>query len=37
VFHTDEGVETLSFEIDRGAIVIYSVRNPDKVRHLSKN
>jgi RNA polymerase sigma-70 factor (ECF subfamily) len=36
VFHTDEGTETLSVEIDGGAIVaIYSIRNPDKVRHLS--
>ena len=36
VFHTAEGTETLAFEIADGAIVaIYSVRNPDKVRHLS--
>jgi len=36
VFHTAEGTETVAFEIADGAIVaIYSVRNPDKVRHLS--
>lgn len=36
VFHTAEGPETVAFEIANGAIVaIYSVRNPDKVRHLA--
>jgi RNA polymerase sigma-70 factor (ECF subfamily) len=36
VFHTAEGTETLAVEIAGGAIVaIYSIRNPDKVRHLS--
>jgi len=36
VFHTAEGTETLAIEVADGAIVaIYSVRNPDKVRHLS--
>ena len=36
VFHTPEGTETVAFEIAGGTIVaIYSVRNPDKVRHLS--
>jgi RNA polymerase sigma-70 factor (ECF subfamily) len=36
LFHTPDGVETLAFEVADGVIVaIYSVRNPDKVRHLS--
>jgi len=36
VFHTAHGAETLAVEIADGAVVaIYSVRNPDKVRHLS--
>jgi RNA polymerase sigma-70 factor (ECF subfamily) len=36
VFHTDEGTETLAFEIADGRIVaMYAVRNPDKLRHLS--
>lgn len=36
VFHTEEGAETLAFEIASGAITaIYAVRNPDKLRHLS--
>ena len=36
VFETAQGTETLAIEIAGGAVVaIYSVRNPDKVRHLS--
>jgi RNA polymerase sigma-70 factor (ECF subfamily) len=36
VFHTPEGTETLALEIADGRIVaLYSVRNPEKVRHLS--
>jgi RNA polymerase sigma-70 factor (ECF subfamily) len=36
VFHTAEGTETLAIEVAKGAIVaIYTIRNPDKVRHLS--
>jgi RNA polymerase sigma-70 factor, ECF subfamily len=36
VYHTEEGAETLAFEIVSGAITaIYAVRNPDKLRHLS--
>jgi hypothetical protein len=36
VFHTAEGTETPAVEIADGAIVVlYQVRNPDKVRHLS--
>jgi RNA polymerase sigma-70 factor (ECF subfamily) len=36
VLHTRRGTETLAVEIANGAIAaIYSVRNPDKVRHLS--
>jgi RNA polymerase sigma-70 factor (ECF subfamily) len=36
VFHTDEGVETLAFELDGDFIVaIYGVRNPDKLKHLA--
>ncbi|HEY5945025.1 MAG TPA: sigma-70 family RNA polymerase sigma factor [Kofleriaceae bacterium] len=36
VVHTDEGVETLAFEVAGDQIVaIYAVRNPDKLRHLS--
>ena len=36
VFHTDEGTETIAFEVTQDRIVaIYAVRNPDKVRHLS--
>jgi RNA polymerase sigma-70 factor, ECF subfamily len=35
VFHTSEGTETIAFEIAQGKIiVIYAVRNPDKVGHL---
>ena len=36
VIQTAEGIETAAFEVAGGAIVaIYSIRNPDKVRHLS--
>ena len=36
VFHTEEGVETMAFELDGDRIVaIYGVRNPDKVKHLA--
>jgi RNA polymerase sigma-70 factor (ECF subfamily) len=36
VFHTDDGPETVAFEIAHGQIAaIYVVRNPDKVSHLS--
>jgi RNA polymerase sigma-70 factor (ECF subfamily) len=36
VVHTPEGTETLAVEIANGLVVaLYSVRNPDKVRHLS--
>jgi RNA polymerase sigma-70 factor (ECF subfamily) len=36
VIHGPEGVETLALEIVDGTVVaIYSVRNPDKLRHLS--
>jgi len=36
VFQMAQGIETLAIEIAGGAVVaIYSVRNPDKVRHLS--
>jgi len=36
VFHTNEGAETMAFEIADGAITaIYAVRNPDKVGHLA--
>ena len=36
VFHTDEGIETLAFDVAQGKIVaIYGVRNPDKLRHFS--
>jgi RNA polymerase sigma-70 factor (ECF subfamily) len=36
VFHTGDETETLALEIAGGVIVaIYSVRNPDKVRHLA--
>jgi len=36
VFQMAQGIETLAIEIADGAVVaIYSVRNPDKVRHLS--
>ena len=36
VFHTAEGTETLALDSAGGVIVaIYSIRNPDKVRHLS--
>lgn len=35
VFHTAEGAETLAVDVANGAIVaIYTVRNPDKLRHL---
>lgn len=36
VLHTDQGVETIAFELAGEQIVaLYSVRNPDKLRHLS--
>jgi RNA polymerase sigma-70 factor (ECF subfamily) len=36
VFHTDEGPETLSFELDGDRVTtIYIVRNPDKLKHLA--
>ncbi|HEX5058774.1 MAG TPA: sigma-70 family RNA polymerase sigma factor [Kofleriaceae bacterium] len=36
VFHTDEGVETLAFDIAGEQVVaIYAIRNPDKLRHLA--
>jgi hypothetical protein len=36
VFHTDDGPETVAFEVAHGQIAaIYVVRNPDKVSHLS--
>ena len=36
VFETAQGTETLAIEIAGGTVVaIYSVRNPDKVRHLA--
>ena len=36
VLHTDEGVETLAFEIVGEQITtVYAIRNPDKLRHLS--
>jgi RNA polymerase sigma-70 factor (ECF subfamily) len=36
VVHTPEGTETLAVEIANGLVVaVYSVRNPDKVRHLA--
>jgi len=36
VVHTAEGTETLAVEIAGGLVVaLYSVRNPDKVRHLA--
>ncbi len=36
VVHTPEGTETLAVEIANGLVVaLYSVRNPDKVRHLA--
>lgn len=36
IFRTDEGVETMSFEIaDDRIVAIYAIRNPDKLRHLS--
>jgi len=36
VVHSEDGPETLSFEIDGDRIVaIYAVRNPDKLKHLS--
>jgi RNA polymerase sigma-70 factor, ECF subfamily len=36
VFRTDEGVETLAFEIANDQVVaLYAVRNPDKLRHLA--
>jgi RNA polymerase sigma-70 factor (ECF subfamily) len=37
VLHTDEGVETIAFEIESGLVTrIYAVRNPDKLAHLSR-
>ena len=36
VIHTDEGVETIAFEIAGDQIAaLYAVRNPDKLRHLA--
>jgi RNA polymerase sigma-70 factor (ECF subfamily) len=36
VFHTAEGAETLAFDVADGLIVaVYSVRNPEKLRHFS--
>ncbi len=36
VLHTDEGVETIAFEIAGDQIAaLYAVRNPDKLRHLA--
>jgi RNA polymerase sigma-70 factor (ECF subfamily) len=36
VFQTTEGIETVAFETANGLVVaVYSVRNPDKVRHLA--
>ena len=36
IVHTDEGTETVAFEVaDDHIVAIYAVRNPDKVRHLS--
>jgi len=36
VFQTRDGIETLAIDVAGGAIVaIYTVRNPDKVRHFS--
>ena len=36
-FSPDGNVETVPFEIEDGRIrTIYSVRNPDKLRHLSR-
>lgn len=36
VLHTDQGVETLAIEIAGDHIIaVYSMRNPDKLRHLS--
>ena len=36
IVHNSHGIETLSLEIDGDRVVaIYSVRNPDKLRHLS--
>ena len=38
VLHSDEGYETIAFEIVDGLIVrIYAVRNPDKLGHLSRS
>jgi len=36
VVHTPEGTKTVALEVaDDRIVAIYSVRNPDKVRHLS--
>jgi RNA polymerase sigma-70 factor (ECF subfamily) len=36
VMHTDTGIETMAFEsADDRIIAIYSIRNPEKLRHLS--
>lgn len=36
VLHTDEGVETIAFEIAGEQIAaLYAIRNPDKLRHLA--
>lgn len=37
VLRSDEGVETIAFEVEGGLITrIYAVRNPDKLTHLSR-
>jgi RNA polymerase sigma-70 factor (ECF subfamily) len=37
VLHSDEGVETIAFEIESGLVTrIYAVRNPDKLSHLNR-
>jgi len=38
VLHTDEGPETIAFEIAGGVVTtIYAIRNPDKLAHLSRS
>ncbi len=38
VLHSDDGVETIAFEVDAGLVTrIYAVRNPDKLGHLSRS
>ena len=38
VLHSDDGVETIAFEVDGGLVTrIYAVRNPDKLTHLSRS